>query len=272
MPRLSINEMTTYRWSFEQDVAHFAAARIPGIGVWRQKLSDFGDEKGIELLSENGLHVSNLLWAGGFTGSDGRTFRESVEDAADAIQLAAQMNADCLVLYTGARAGHTRSHARRLCRDALERLVPLAADARVVLAIEPMREECAGDWTFLTTLEETLDLLSAFDSPWLRLVFDTYHFPLCEDDPRLVELARRIAIVHLADGKPPVENDQRRTRLGEGESPLRSTVHALLNAGYDGFFDVELFGDDIAEQNYPQLIAHSARAFDELLAHEPAAS
>ena len=75
MPRLSINEITTYRWSFEDDVARYAAAGIPAIGVWRQKLSDYGEEKGVELLADSPLAVSNLLWAGGFTGSDGRSYR-----------------------------------------------------------------------------------------------------------------------------------------------------------------------------------------------------
>ncbi len=91
MPRLSMNEMTTYRWSFDEDVQHYRAAGIPAIGVWRRKLSDFGEQRGIELLKESGLAVSNLLWAGGFTGSEGHTFRESVDDAVEAIRLAGAM-------------------------------------------------------------------------------------------------------------------------------------------------------------------------------------
>jgi sugar phosphate isomerase/epimerase len=98
MAQLSMNEMTTYRWSFEEDVAQYLDAGIPGIGVWRQKLSDFGEDKGIELLADSGLQVSNLLWAGGFTGSDGRTQRESIDDAEEAVRLAAQMRAGCLIV------------------------------------------------------------------------------------------------------------------------------------------------------------------------------
>jgi len=45
MAQLSMNETTTYRWSFEEDVAACAAAGIPAIGVWRQKLSDCGQAK-----------------------------------------------------------------------------------------------------------------------------------------------------------------------------------------------------------------------------------
>ena len=89
MAQLSMNETTTFRWSFEEDVIHYAAAGIPAIGVWRQKLSDCGLAKGIELLAEHGLKVSHLLWAGGFTGSDGRSFRSSVDDAKEALETAA---------------------------------------------------------------------------------------------------------------------------------------------------------------------------------------
>ena len=38
MERIAVNEMTTYRWSFEEDVYHYAQAGIDAIGVWRQKL------------------------------------------------------------------------------------------------------------------------------------------------------------------------------------------------------------------------------------------
>src|SRR5437868_1367486 len=105
MDRLSMNELTTYRWSFEEDVRNYAAAGFSAIGVWRQKLSDFGEERGAELLLESGLEVSSLLWAGGFTGSDGRSYRESLQDAEESVRLAAGLHAGCLILFTGSRAG-----------------------------------------------------------------------------------------------------------------------------------------------------------------------
>src|SRR5271163_3357150 len=107
MTRLSVNEMTTYRWSFEEDVTHYRAAGIGAIGVWRQKLADFGEERGADLLADSGLVVSNLLWAGGFTGSDGHSFRESLNDAADAVRLAGALRAKALIVYSGGRGGHT---------------------------------------------------------------------------------------------------------------------------------------------------------------------
>jgi len=266
MARLSINEVTTYRWSFEEDVLNYRAANINAIGVWRQKLTDFGEDKGADLLAEHGMQVSNLLWAGGFTGSDGHTYRDSLRDAAEAIRLAATLKAGCLVVYSGGRNGHTQNHARRLFSSALSELLPMATEHGVTLAIEPMHCGCAEEWTFLTTLEGAWDLVSAIDHPRLKLAFDTYHFGhddnICD---RLREMTDRIAIVHLGDSKTPPEPDQNRQCLGQGNLPLGDIVRTLCQAGYDGYYDVELMGEDIETADYRDIIASSKRAYDQLL-------
>ena len=41
---------------------------------------------------------------------------------AEAVRLAAEMKAGCLVVYSGGRAGHTHNHARRLVKEALKEL------------------------------------------------------------------------------------------------------------------------------------------------------
>jgi sugar phosphate isomerase/epimerase len=156
MKRISMNELTTYRWTFEEDVQQYAEAGISAISVWRDKLTDFGEERGIELIGDSGLCVSALLWAGGFTGSEGRTFRESVQDAKEALQLAAALNTRCLIVYSGARGGHTHNHARRLLRSAISEILPLADEFGVALALEPMHPGCAAEWTFLTDLKDAL--------------------------------------------------------------------------------------------------------------------
>jgi sugar phosphate isomerase/epimerase len=266
MAELSMNETTTFRWSFEEDVANYAAAGIPAIGVWRQKLSDCGAARGAELLAAAGLKVSHLLWAGGFTGSDGRTYRESVQDAAEALRTAAALKTDCLAVCTGSRAGHTHNHARRLIQGALTELAPLAGELGVTLALEPMHPGCATDCTFLTCLEETLAILDKLASPQVKLVFDTYH--LGQDAGilgRIAQIAQYVAIVQLGDAKHPPQGEQDRCRLGEGKIPLREIVAALKAAGYDGYYDVELLGQEIEVADYPALLEHAKQAFRELV-------
>jgi sugar phosphate isomerase/epimerase len=263
---LSMNEMTTYRWSFEEDVRHYRAAGIPGIAVWRQKLADYGEEKGLELLSESGLRVSSLLWGGGFTGSEGRSLRESVQDGREALHLAADLKAGCLIVYSGARAGHTHNHARRLTKMGLEELAPMAEEFGIPLAIEPMHEGCAAEWTFLTSLDETLAFLDSIPSTAVKLAFDTYH--LGHDQAvlgRLAELTPRIAIVQLGDGRHPPQGEQDRCPLGEGVIPLKEIVAELKSGGYDGFYDIELMGEEIEGSDYQQLLEQSRDACQALI-------
>jgi sugar phosphate isomerase/epimerase len=264
MTLLSMNELTTYRWSLEEDIEHFLEAGYRAIGAWRQKLSDCDDERAIELFAASELAVSNLGWAGGFTGSDGRTLEESIEDAQDAIRLAAAINAGCLVIYAGGRNNHTIRHATRLFLTALDDLLPLAEAAGVPLAVEPMHAACAADWTFYTSLPPVLDLLDEYQSPYLKLALDTYHFP-CDDsgDSLLQRLAPHLAIVHLSDRRFPHNIDQERCPLGCGQVPLREMITSLHAAGYAGPFDIKLIGTGGEIGDYWTLLEHSQSVFTE---------
>ncbi len=266
MAMLSMNETTTFRWSFEEDLSYYAAAGIPALGVWRQKLADCGQSKAIKLLKKTGLRVSHLSWAGGFTGSDGRSFRESIDDALEALHAAAALRTNTLVVYSGARAGHTYNHARRLLQDALKELSPQAAELGVNLALEAMHPGCAADWTFLNTLDDLLEMIHQAASRQVKIVLDTYHLGL---DPglvgRIAEIAPHIAIVQLGDARQPPNGEQNRCRLGEGLVPLHEIVAALKSAGYDGFYDVELLGEDLETTEYQSLLDHAKKAFASLV-------
>jgi sugar phosphate isomerase/epimerase len=266
MVKLAINEMTTYRWSFEDDVQQYARAGIEAIGIWRQKLSDYGDDKGIELIEDSGLTVSGVHWAGGFTGSDGRTHRESIADGREAVRVAAALKASCLIVYSGPRAGHTHKHARRLFTHALRELLPEAERQRVVLAIEPMHAGCAQEWTFLTDLKETIELIQDLGSPYLKLAFDTYHLGQCPHNvdclPKLVPL---LGTVHLGDAKRPPQGEPNRCPLGEGVVPLWDILSVLTERGYDGYYEVELMGEDVEEADYQVLIRRSKQTFLDLM-------
>jgi sugar phosphate isomerase/epimerase len=264
MARLAISELTTFRWSFEEDIEQFQAAGVTAVGVWRQKLADFGEQKGAELLSETKLTASSLQWAGGFTGSDGRSHEESLADARQAIQTAAAISAGCLLLHSGARGVHTHNHARRLFRQALDKLLPLAEERGIVLALEPMIVDCGGEFTFLNCFDETLDLVGDYESSALGIALDTYywgHQPLLLE--RLPKLVPRLALVQLGDARQPPRGEPNRCQLGDGTIPLREIVHRLIAAGYDGFFEVELMGEEIEAADYREVVARSLRTFQD---------
>ncbi len=267
MPRLSMNEMTTFRWSFEEDVAQYAAAGFTAMGVWRQKLSDFGEEKGIELFAQAedgrlqfalGRRIHRQRWP----------LRSARASTMPSRPFAWPRRCMPAAWWSTAAPGPATRTAtrRRLLRDAFRELVRVADDYDVTLAIEPMHAGCAAEWTFLTNLDEALALIDAAESPRVKLAFDTYHLGLEPDIVgRIPALAGRIAVVHLGDSKEQPDGESNRCRLGEGTIPLAEIVTALESAGYSGFYDVELMGEDIEAVDYRELLEHSRQAFQRIL-------
>jgi sugar phosphate isomerase/epimerase len=53
--------------------------------------------------------------------------------------------------------------------------------------------------------------------------------------------------------------------MGDGELPLRQIVSTLLDSGYDGFFEIELMGEEIEARDYHELLAQSRSTYHDLL-------
>jgi len=261
MSRISINEMSTYHWSLLEDVAGYRAAGVSGIGVWRRKLSDFGEERGIELLHDSELTVSSFWSAGGFTGSDGQTFREAVDDALDALRLAAQLKAGCLVVVSGARAGHTFNHARRLLCEALRELGDAAAHFGLAIALQPMHRRPVERWSILNSLDASLDALSDCGHPHVGLVFDTFHLwhepDLSSRVPDVIPWIKLAALSDSQSASPSSlsSDDEERCIPGQGVLPLAEMIAALEVAGYRGAYDVQLTGERCWQSDYGALLA-----------------
>lgn len=261
-----MNEVTTFRWSFEEDIENYCRAGYRSIGVWRHKLSDLDEEQAVDMLVGSGLSVSSVACAGGFTGLGGVSFREGVDDAMSALRLAARVQAGCLVVHPGGRNNHTSRHAFRLLRNALDELLPTAEHYEVPLALEPMHVACAASWTFLTDFERVSELVSQYSTPYLKLALDTYHFPWNESDRNILpDIAQHIGVVYLADRREPPSIDHDRCPLGRGQLPLADILATLIEAGYAGPCDVRLMGTEIQPADYGRLLEQSRRAFAELV-------
>lgn len=262
MERVAVSELTMLRWPFEEDAAWIQRLGFGAIGVWREKLADFGEEKGAELLTEAGLAVSSLQWAGGFTGSEGMTFAESLDDAIEAIDTAALLQAHCLIVHSGSQAGHTRSHAHRLLRTALKTLVPYAREAGVRLALEPMRLGVGRDWTLLSSLRQCSDLINDLGTTQVGIVFDTYHLGT---QPNIVdqihEYIGQICLVQVADQRQEPTDEQNRCLIGEGRLGIPEILGAFEANQFSGYYEIELLGEELEPLSYPEVLTHSKDAF-----------
>ena len=269
MDRWSISEFSTFRWSFQQDVNEYLAGGFKNIGVWNQKLTDYSTEQCEDLLFENQFGVSSYSWIGGFTGSDGVSHKDAIEQAIEDIRLAARVNAGTIIVYPGARQGHTRKHAMRLLSNALDELIPWAQDYGVRLALEPMHPDHNHQWSVLGDFDETVGFINQFDPRVLGMVLDLYHVGL---DQHVFETlpgySDRIALVQLSDRRaahqPKYSGDQLRRPIGSGDVPICDWIMSLERIGYQGFYELEVFGKEMESIGYRERLAHTYDAIAKL--------
>ena len=253
--KLSLNQLTTLRWSLTDEVGQLKQAGFDAIGLWRPKLSQFGEERAAEALARTRLPVSSLSFAGGFTGGCGLSYVEALEDGCLAIEQARQVRAKTLIIVGGSTNGHTTNHSQRLVVDGLRQLADVAEQAQVTLSVLPMHPIYSKRWTFLHSLEQTLSLLSRVNHASVGLAFDTYHLwqepRLIERIPELISLTK---IVQLSDCHRAPQSEVDRRMPGDGLIPLPEIIQAFQSAGYAGYFDIQVWSGNVWKVNYSHLI------------------
>jgi hexulose-6-phosphate isomerase len=191
-----------------------------------------------------GLRIHSVMnmdhWRLPLSSSDPAVVAGSVKGMETSLKNAQLWGADAVLLVpavvnatTSYKDAYTRSQA--VIR---ERLLPMARDLKVVIAVEEVWNK------FLLSPLEFARYVDEFESPYIKAYFDVgnivfYAFP--QDWIRA--LGPRIVKIHLKDFKL----DRRSfnfTNLGEGDIDWPEVRRALNDIKYNGFVTTELSGGD----------------------------
>jgi len=247
--RLSFNQITADRASLAEAVEACARHGVPYIAVWRHKLAEAGLDRAVRLVRDAGLRVSSVCRGGMFPATSHAEREARIEDNRRAVDEAAALGAEVLVLVCGAAPPPERdiAAARRMVADGIARLVPYATERGVRLGIEPMHPAFAAERSCITTLREARCLAERFDAATVGLVADVYH--IWWDPDLYEELARaagRIVGFHVSDWLVPVQDVlMNRGVMGDGVIALRRIREAVDHAGYAGPIEVEIFNEAV---------------------------
>ena len=247
--RLSLNAITTKKWSLAQAIEGCARHGIRGITVWRDRLQEMGVPAAKAALKAHGLAVTGLCRGGMFPAADAAGRTASIEDNFRAIDEAHAIGASCLILVVGGMPPGSRdlAGARAQVKDGIATILGHAREANVPLAIEPLHPMQAADRACINTLGQALDLCDALDpqqSGALGVAVDVYHVWW---DPQLdAQIARagakRLLAHHLCDWLVPTTDLAfDRGMMGDGVIDLPRIRGLMEKAGYRSYNEVELF-------------------------------
>jgi sugar phosphate isomerase/epimerase len=246
-PRFSLNQITARSWSLAEAVAGCAAAGVTGIGLWRDKVAETGVAEAARLCADAGLAVTSLCRGGFFTAESPAGRQAALEDNQRAVDEAAALGTDVLVLVCGGMVGRDLAGSRAMVAEGLAALAPYAAEHGVRLALEPLHPMLCADRSVLATLGQALDLAEAHPPEVVGVMVDAYHVWWDPDlDAQLARAGDRILGFQVCDWvQPPPDVLLGRALPGDGVIDLRGLRARVDAAGYTGPIEVEIFAADL---------------------------
>ncbi|OJX47586.1 sugar phosphate isomerase/epimerase family protein [Devosia sp. 66-22] len=222
---------------------------VTAISPWRDQVEQVGLAEAARIVQMNGLRVTGLCRGGMFPAADSEGRQAAIEDNLRAIDEAAALGADCLVLVCGGLPAGSRdlAGARQMVADGIWAMLPYAKASGVPLAIEPLHPMYAADRACVNTIDQALDICQALGDG-VGVAIDVYHVWW---DPNLalaIERAgkmNRILAHHICDWLVPTTDlllD--RGMMGDGVIDLKGIRAMIEAAGYHGPQEVEIFSRD----------------------------
>ena len=247
---ISLNLATTrQQWNFAEAVDGCLRAGITAISPWRDQIEAIGLSEAARIVRENKLRVTGVCRGGMFPAASAAERQQKIDDNLRAIDQAAALNADCLVLVVGGLPNSSKDlkGARAMVSDGIAAMLPHARASGVKIAIEPLHPMYAADRACVNTIDQSLDICEDLGET-VGVAIDVYHVWW---DPNLANaIARagrmkRIFAHHICDWLVPTRdmlND--RGMMGDGVIDLPGIRKMIENAGFFGPQEVEIFSSE----------------------------
>ncbi len=250
-PLFSLCQLALPLTSTAEDIEICQRIGADGLGLDVNKLGDGADDGTlIELMRRHGVTASacvpsvmSILPMPDIPGPDDLDRRYQL--IVDGIRRLAAFNPDCVFLLTGpVLPGDSAAASRERVLASLAGIVAQARDCGVRLALEAMRPTLRERTSLVCSLPEAAGLLDEAGADQMGFVLDTWHQ---WDSPSLAadiaRYAERIFNVQIADYRPP-RTFADRFLPGDGQIDWTDLLGHLIRAGYQGYYDLEVFSDD----------------------------
>ncbi len=265
--KLCIHTITTKPWQIEEAARNFSQAGAEGISVWRDALEGRDIKQTGQMLLDNGLTIVSLCRGGFFPAKDFNKRKVAIDDNRKAIEEAAQLGTQLIVLVCGADPSQPLEESRKQIRDGIAEIIPEAEAAGIKLAIEPLHAMYADTRSAINTLAQANDMAEELNSPWVGVAVDVYHLwwdPFLEKEIMRCGQNENLLAFHICDWKVPTTDILLdRGLMGEGCIPVKKIRSWVEAAGFGGFNEVEIFSLAHWKRNQAEFLQDIIKAYKE---------
>lgn len=263
-PRLSVSAVSSWNWTLDEDLAFWAEAGIDAVGLDLRKIE--GDRDDFPALAarlaDAGIRVTNLLAAGPFTLDAPERWPDQRDAMGRIMDAALALRPGVVVLTTGPAGILPWERAADAFADIMRGSVAEAEREGLRLAVEHTHA-LRTDVGFVHTLRDAVELA------WRVGIGVCVELNACWAERNLAgtiaAAVDTIELVQVSDYAIGTTSTPDRLVPGRGDLPLRRLLGHLLEAGYEGVFDLELVGPRIEEEGYAAAITAGIDHLTELV-------
>jgi sugar phosphate isomerase/epimerase len=255
-PRLSVDAMCSFQWPFERELALWKDMGVQHAGLLMNKVAD-DPERHLDALDDAGIHISTLITAG-FQLGDPASWSSTRAVHRAMIDLVASRKGHSIYFTTGRTVSCDWDEDLALFAEAVAPTVKYGQERGVIAAFEPTLRTnvsfCGSLSDAIEIAEVTgLGIVSDFGNNWA--------------ERGLRETVKR-AMPHLAlaqIGDIAISSTGGRSHIGKGDLPLERMLGDILDAGYEGVFDLEVVPADYSAETNENELRDGIKAASDLL-------
>jgi sugar phosphate isomerase/epimerase len=264
-PRLSVNSVSSYLQPLEADITMWSELGIEHVALILPKVEEIGWDAARDMVTTAGLRVSTMF---------GPTYRPLDADRSlgwwdadqkstvDCIEFAASIGAASLYVCSGAAPTLTWDGAAAAFCEMVAPAVARAKELGLPLLLEPTNP-LRSDISFVFWQRDAMDLareagtkvMLDFQSSW-------YERGLEQVVRKNIDL---VGLTQISDYVIGTTETGNRAVPGDGDIPLERLLTMVLDAGFEGSFDLEVMGPRIEEEGYYSAVRRSVERASELL-------
>lgn len=258
-PRVSVSLISAVRWTVAQNISFLKASRIDAISVNMMQLEPHAGQS-IDQINAAGLRTISIGTRGGsLIDSEAATF----DVLRPAIDAAVALNCPAVFGVSGP------APSRMPTDQAFDRLAGTLGPANSYARSKGVRlglensSAATRDKGFIHTLADAVELSRACD------VGIAVELQNCWYERHLPRLFRenfdRFMVIQCSDFVLGEDVRLNRRVPGDGSMPLEWMIGELLEAGYAGYFDLEMIGPAIEQEGYASAIGRGVAWLSERL-------
>ena len=217
----------------EERIARVAAMGLPAFEFWSWANKDLTAIA--QARTQHNLAVSSFAYASPGAIVDPANHAAFLKHFDGVVAAADTLNCRTVIVTVGqqlAEVGREQQHAAIV--TALRALAPRAQQNGITIVVEPLNVLINHKGYYLSTSEESFQVIEEVASPAIKVLFDVYHQQITEGNliNNITSYFDKIGHFHIADNPG-------RHEPGTGEINYSNVLQAIDGLGYGGFTGLE---------------------------------